>query len=430
MKKILITLFLLLPLSLFGLNVEEITTKKGIKVWFVKDTVSSVISMRAVIKNAGSIQDEDSKLGLSTFATKMMSRTSGDLGLKALERKMEQLSINTIDVSTDDDTLNITMQTLESSKKEAFLLLKNMLMSPKFSNEQIEVLRSQLIVSVQDQEKDPASVIDWERRSVIYKEHPYARRNEGTEETLRSITKEDLENFAKSRFSKEGLYIGICGNLTTEEVIELVDSFFGDFPDKSSLKKIEKTTLQLSGERVHIPWDVPQTVVQFVGEGFAPQESDFFANYVLYNILGSGTYQSLLMQEIRVKKGLTYDIRIRPLWDDYFASLQGKMSTTFEKTEDAIKSLKEIWQKLKDEGPTEDEVAKAKDYLINTYALSFMTTSNISHTLIQMQLDGRDKDYFKKRNDFFRKITKDDVQKAAKKLLNPEKLTIFTIGKK
>ena len=79
------------------------------------------------------------------------------------------------------------------------------------------------------------------------------------------------------------------------------------------------------------------------------------------------------------------------------------------------------------EGPTEDELAKAKSYLIGSYPLRFLTSMQIASQLLSVQLDGLGVDYIDQRNDLIAAVTIEDVRKAAKRLFD-EDLLVVRVG--
>ena len=74
-----------------------------------------------------------------------------------------------------------------------------------------------------------------------------------------------------------------------------------------------------------------------------------------------------------------------------------------------------------EDGPTEKELADAKDYLIGSYPLRFDTSRAIADQLLAIQLDGLGIDYIDKRNDLIAAVTIEDVRKAAARLFTGDR---------
>ncbi len=414
--------------QVWALEVQELTTKKGIKVWFVQDKTSDIISLQGVFKNAGRIQDPDNKLGLSDMATDLMTQGTKDLDYKSFTRKMEELSINKLEIDADDDHILITLQTLAPRRDQAFALLKDTLIAPRFDDVQIQALKEQTIAQIQEDAREPGKIASKELKKLLFPSAPYGRDNDGTLETIQGITKEDLENFIKTRFSKDSLIIGICGNLTPDEVTSSIDDLFGDLKESSALPKISVPALKLKGEVKEIPWDVPQTIVKFADGSISPKDPDFYAAYVLFTLLGGG-FESRLMQEVRVKRGFTYSISVAPLALELAPVFSGGFASKAENAGEAVRVIGEVWKDLIQNGPSVEEIEKAKDHIINSYVLGFSETKQVASQLVIAQLTGRTSDYFNKRNDIFKAITLEDVKRVIKRVLNTDTLTFVKVGK-
>jgi zinc protease len=412
----------------YAINVVQIETKKGIKIWFVEEKKSDIVAINAAFKNSGRVQDSDSKLGLSSFATALMKQGTESLDYKTLIRKQEELSIKSLNVEADTDHISVGIMTLSRTKTQACNLLKEILMRPRFDPIQMRTLKDQTIARLQEEERNPGSVATRAGQEILFKDHPYRRRNQGTIETIQNITKNDLDNFVKTRFSRDRLVVGVCGNLSRDEVIDLVDQMFGDLPLKSSLPEIARPQLNITGQTKEIPWDIPQTIIKFADQGISPKDPDIYAASILFNLLGSG-FEGRLMREVRVKRGLTYGIGVAPLSMELADILMGGLSASTKNTPEAIKVIKEIWKDLRENGATQEEVDKSKDALMNAYVLGFAQTTQIAGQLVNAQILDRSPDYFDKRNDLMKAVTLDDVKRVAQKVLNPDKLSFIIVGK-
>lgn len=431
MKSFLLVCVLMLSsfLKLEAIQVIPLETKKGIKVWFVEEKNSNIIALDAAFKNSGGVHDLDSKLGLSSFASSLMSKGTKNLEYKALIRKLEELSIASLGLNSGVDHIDVSLVTLSNTKEAAFGLLKEVLMQPRFDAQQMQVLKDQTISAIQEEERSPKSAATIKGQEILFKGHPYGRRNQGTVETIQNITSQDLQDFISTRFSRDRLIVGVCGNMTQDEVIKLVDDVFGGLPAQSKLPEIAKAQLTLNDQITHIDWDIPQTVIRFAGTGVSVKDPDIYAATVLFHFLGSGL-ESKLMKEIRIKRGLTYGIGVGLVSMEQADILAGGMATSSQNAIQAIDEVRKIWKDLAQNGATQEDVNKAKDSLTNSYVLRFTQTAQIASELVGIQLAGRDMDYFNKRNDLIQAVTLEDVNRVAKRLLDVDKFPFIKVGKK
>jgi zinc protease len=91
--------------------------------------------------------------------------------------------------------------------------------------------------------------------------------------------------------------------------------------------------------------------------------------------------------------------------------------------------VKQEWKRMREEGPTAEELADAKLFITGSYALRFSSTTSIANALVGVQLQNFPPDYFAKRNGYINAVTLEDVKRVAKRLLDPDALTFVIVGK-
>ena len=183
--------------------------------------------------------------------------------------------------------------------------------------------------------------------------------------------------------------------------------------------------MQGLGERIVVNLDVPQTVINFGGPGVARHDPDFFAAYVVNHIYGGGSMTSRLYHEVREKRGLAY-------WHPHQPDLDGPRQHRERRHRDALRprrprrsrSSTQETKRMADEGPTQEELDKAKAYLKGSYALAFDTSGKIAGQLVQIQLDKLGIDYPERRSAMIDAVTLADAKRVAKRLLDTKSLTV------
>ncbi|HUG61078.1 MAG TPA: insulinase family protein, partial [Methylomirabilota bacterium] len=170
-----------------------------------------------------------------------------------------------------------------------------------------------------------------------------------------------------------------------------------------------------------------QTVVRIASPGIARQDPNYMAAYVMEHILGGGSFSSRLYREIREARGLAYSVGASLVSYDHAAITIAATATRPESAEEVLSLLKDAFATMAAEGPTEAELAAAKQYLTGNYALRFDTSSKIAGQLVGLQLQGMPIDYFDIRNGLVEAVTIEDVRRVAKRLLSGP-ITTVTVG--
>ena len=139
------------------------------------------------------------------------------------------------------------------------------------------------------------------------------------------------------------------------------------------------------------------------------------------HILGGGTFSSRLFEEVREKRGLAYGVDSFLYNRDYDAGLVVSTATRADRAAETLSIIRAETKRMADEGPTPEELAFAKKYVIGAYAIANLDSSGaIARTLVQLQMDGLGIDYIDRRVKLIDDVTLDQVKAVAKRLLSAE----------
>ena len=155
----------------------------------------------------------------------------------------------------------------------------------------------------------------------------------------------------------------------------------------------------------------------------------FIPAYILNYIIGGGGFSSRLMEEVREKRGLAYSVYsyINPMQRS--SVYMGGVATKTDAMDQSLEVIRSELEKVAKNGPTEEELADAKQYLTGSYALNFTSSGAISGQLLGIQLQDLGIDYIPTRNSKVEKVTIEDMKRVAKRLLQPGQLFVTVVGK-
>jgi zinc protease len=242
------------------------------------------------------------------------------------------------------------------------------------------------------------------------------------------ISIDDLKAYTGRVLARDHLKVAVVGDIDAEAVKTMLDRVFGALPAKAELTPVADVSVQGLGRQVVVSLDVPQTVVEFGGAGIARKDPDFMAAYVVNHILGGGSFSSRLYQQVREKRGLVYSIYDGLLWYDHTALFLGATATRTASTGETVDLIQKEVHRLAEDGPSADELGKAKDYLGSSFALNLDTSNKIASLLVQLQMDNLGIDYFERRPAMLAAVTLDDAKRVARRLLDGGML-VTVVGK-
>jgi zinc protease len=396
-------------------KIERIVSPGGIEFWFVRDATVPLISLNFAFRG-GSVQDPDDKGGLAEMTVATLDEGAGEFDGTAFHDRLESKAIE-LQIRASREHIRGTLRSLKVNQDEAFNLLRLAMNEPRFDAAAVERMRTQHLTQLRRQSTNPNSIASRSWWATAFPGHAYGRPTNGTLESAARITPDDMRDYVRRVLARDTLKLGLVGDIDAETAGRLIDRTFGPLPAKAQLKAIPDATIQGLGSRTVVELNVPQAVVNFGGVGIARSDPDFMAAYIVNHILGGGSFSSRLYREVREVRGLAYGVNSSLSWYEHAAVLVGGTATRAESTAETIEVIEREVRRMAAEGPTDDEVAKAKTYLKGAFALNLDTSSKIASQLVQMQLDNLGIDYIERRSALIDAVTMEDTRRVAKRLL-------------
>ncbi len=430
MKRIIVFFFFFLftlPLQApQAAEVQRVVSPQGIEAWLIADHTNPIITMRFAFRG-GAALDPAGKEGLANMVSGLLDEGAGDLDSQAFQRRLEDLAIR-LRYSAGRDSFSGRFKTLSKHKKAAFDLLRLSLTGPRLDSEPIERIRSQIIAGLKSGLEDPDTIANRTLMRRLFPNHPYGRPVRGTIDSVKKITAKDLRHFIKQRLARTNLVIGVVGDIRPKKLGEFLDHTFGALP-KTATPWTVKDINPVNNRRPHvIKKTVPQSAIAFAQPGLKRNHPDYYAAVVLNYILGGGGFTSRLYLEVREKRGLAYDVStgLYPL--KHAGLIWGSSGTANARAAETLKLIRAEWLRMVQKGVTQKELENAKTYLTGSFALRFTSSSRIASMLVGMQFHNLGIDYIDRRNQFIESVTRENVNRLAKDLLDPDKLSIIVVG--
>lgn len=409
-----------------AMTIQRVVSPGGIEAWLVEDHSLPIIALSLAFRGGAALDPAD-KSGLATMVASTIDEGAGPLDSAAFQRRLSELGID-LRFEAGQDDFTGTLRSLTRDRDEAFDLLRLALTEPRFDEEPIGRLRSQLLAVLASDAEDPGKIAGDTFWQTLFPGHPYGRDPMGTPESLPRIARADLQGFARTRFARDRLMLGVVGDITPAELAPALDRIFGSLPATGAPIALPAAEPQGAGRIVVVDRDVPQSVILLGQPGIKRDDPDFYAAALLMQTLGGG-FGSRLTREVREKRGLAYSVGADLATYDLVGLITGSTATQNARAKESIDLIRQIWGEMAETGPTEAELDDARDYIVGSYALRFTSSSRIAGNLVALQLEKLGIDYMEKRNALFEAVTLADVRRVAKRLLDPAKLAWVVVGK-
>ena len=408
-----------------GFDFEKLQTNSGIQFWFVKDNSIPIISVNFSFSGGSSLEKKENH-GLSNLMVAMMDEGTENYNSKEFKNTMK-LNGMKLSFSSQKNRIDGVFQIISSQSKEGFNLFKEALNFPKFSEDEIEKVKKQIVASIKIDQSNISSIASDKFNENFFGDHIFSRNIKGSIDSIQNFKRKDLIEFHKKAFQKKNLVIGVAGDIDKKKIINFIDFVFGDLEDTYQIPVIDSFSDLSVGEKLY-EIKTPQTSVLFGHPGLARNDKDFFALRIANYILGGGGFQSRLYKNIREKKGLVYSVYSYLLPYENDGVLVGGFQTRNKSVYKTIKSVKKNWRDIQKKGISKDELENAKDYFNGSFTRNFTSTNSIAGLLQIVQYYKLGDNYFKRREEIINSVDLKKVNEVATQYFKSEDLFFMIVG--
>lgn len=408
-------------------EVQTVTSAKGVTAWLVEAHTVPIVSMNFSFEG-GAALDPFGKEGAADLMSAMMTEGAGDLSAERFKAETTRLAMG-LYFNANSDTVEGTLASLGKNRDASFALLKLVLTTPRFDGDAFARVQQLSLQSRKQQALDQNGIASLAWSARAFPGHVYGRQPAGTAASVANVTASDLPVLHKAMFNRRTLKVAVVGDIDAATLARLLDEVFGELPDTAPATTAKEVSVAPGPAFDVIDYDGPQTVVYFGVPSISGDGRDSWAAYLLSEILGGSATFARLNQSLREKSGLTYGVNYFDASAPHASFQLGSFSTANETAKQAIDLLKSELARMAQDGPTAEELRKAKAYVNGSYPLRFTTNMSISATLLSAQQRGRGTGFMQARPDKVNAVTLADIKAVAAKLLQPENQIIVMAGK-
>jgi len=308
-------------------------------------------------------------------------------------------------------------------------ILSDMLFNSLLSLEEIEKEKGTIIQELRMNKDQPSRHVWSFWSKLLYGFQPAGREGVGTEESIKAMTREYFVEFLEGLYTEENAVFCLAGKIPDiEEAFNCIDNFFCDI--KSGKPKIIKSAVVESQAEPSILFekkDIEQSHIILGVRTYNVHHPKLAALDVLDTILG-GNSSSRMFLEIREKRGLAYYVGTFSSCQSDVGNFGTRAGVAREKLPEAITVIIDEYKKICDEKVTDDELKRAKDYLIGSWQMHLESSGNIASNL-SWQWVMKDKvESFSKEIKKIQAVTAQDVQEVAQEIFVNKGLNLAVIG--
>jgi zinc protease len=407
------------------MTIQSVTSKGGITAWLVQDSGIPFTALEIQFRGGTSL-DAPGKRGAVNLMTALIEEGAGDLDAQGFAAARDAMAAS-FSFRSYGDSISVSAKFLTEFRDPATDLLRLALTKPRFDQDAVERVRGQVLAGLRADAKDPGTLASDTFNKLAFADHPYGSSGDGTIDSVTALTRDDIVAAHKGALARDRIYVAAAGDISPEDLGTLLDRLFDGLP-ATGAPLPERVEWTLSKGVTTVDFPTPQSVVMFGHGGLKRDDPDFFAAFILNEVLGGGRFSARLMTEVREKRGLTYGIGTGLAPMDHAEMWLGQFSSDNDKVAEAIKVVQDEWQKLATTGISAQELADAKTYMTGSYPLRFDSNEAIAGILVGMQMEDLPIDYAVTRNDKVNAVTLDDIKRVAARLMKPDALHFVVVG--
>ena len=413
-------------------KVIETTLKNGLRVLIAERHELPVIGVRLVV-GAGAGDLEGARPGALSFLGGMIEQGTKKRSALQISDDFEAIGAQH-GAWFDWDSGGVSVKVLADKLDPALELMSDVALNPTFPDAEVERLRARRIASIQSEKSSPGTVAQNAVAAALFgRAHPYGHSLSGEETDAKKLTRAELVNAYQRLFVPKNAAIVVAGDITKDALIPKLEATFGLWKAAGTpvAHKGPKTPAKPAVDKRIVLVDKPgaQSQIQIVRPGVPFSTKDRDSLVVMNAILG-GMFSSRINLNLREKNAYTYGAR------SYFAMRHGAgpflagASVVAEKTVPAIKEVFVELEGLRSGGPTDEELALAKESIRMAMPGRFETCGDVASAIADLVVYDLPLDEYEKRPGRIDAVTAADVKRVAALYLEAKAMTVIVVGGK
>jgi zinc protease len=406
--------------------INKVTLDNGITLLVKENHANPTFAIRTIFLGGVRYEDESNN-GINNFIAGMLTKGTAKRTAEEIADEVESMA-SSLDGYSGKNSMGVSGTFLSRYTKEALEITADLTLAPIFKEEEIEKRKKHVLAAIKRQEDELTSLVFNLFKATLYEKSPYKFNMLGTEDTVKSFSRDTLKEYYKKVVAPENLVISIAGDVDTSEITKLVKKYFGDMqkgefkapfvPQEEEHTKIKTAVIEKDKEQTHIVLGFP---------GVSVRDDDKESLEVLSTVLSR--QGGRLFIELRDKQSLAYSLTSFSQEGYDPGSFIVYMATSTEKKDKAIKGILTELEKIVNEEVPEDELNMARNYLIGSHEIGLQRNSaqaaQIGFDEIYGLGYGHYKDYAKR----ILAVTADDIIRVARKYIRLDRYTLAVVGK-
>jgi zinc protease len=367
--------------------------------------------------------------GLASMTAGLMNESTSEHSTEEMSQALQKLG-SSISVDSGSMYTSIFVSTLTKNLSPTLALLREKMFSPAFSEADFERVKKQVVESIKQSKKDPASLSRTAFSRLLYGETIAGYTGSGDEESLASMTREDVQKFYEAHFKPEDAKIIVVSDLDRASIMASLPSVLEGWKGKAPSLSLSLPEPEVKGTRIYLvnKDDATQSNIR-IGKRSVLRDytGEFYRLGLMNHALGSGS-TARLHQNLREDKGYTYGAYSGFQGGKHGGNFVALSSVRADVTLESIKEFISELSRFHDSGPNADEIALMRSAINQEDALKYETPNAKLGFISKILEYNLPRDFVKQQAEIVSSITKAELDALAKKHLDLDEMFILVVG--
>lgn len=401
--------------------------KNGLTVLVLERRAIPLVHFRLLVKS-GSIADPAGREGTAALLARVLKRGTRSRPAQQFAEEIEFVG-GEVTTSADLEQLVVTGEFASRDIEIAFNLIADMVVHPAFREAELQKEKRQQIAALIGRLDRPEEVADEALAAWLFGSHPYGRPIDGTERSVQAIGASDVTGLHAARFVPNNAVLAIVGDVGATQAAQKAERYFGAWKRRPVTDTRPPDPAPVRGRRVLLvdKPDATQAQIRLGAVGIRRSDPEYFPLLTGNTILGGG-FTSLLVEEVRVKRGLTYSIHSSVQARRAPGSIVISTSSRIEGVRETIEASLEQVRRLRDGSIPEDALDKARSYLTGRFPLQIESPEGLAASVLSVEFYGLEPDFLNQFARRVRSVGADAARKTAQRYLPIDDLAIVVVG--
>ncbi len=411
-----------------GQEVQRRVLPNGLVLYLYPDRRLPLVEATALLRGGTAYEGEDAWTAMVLLGSQLRAGGTAATPAAVLDATLERMAAS-IETQAGAEAITATLNVLSRDVDRGLDLLVEVLRTPALDAAKLQVARGRLLEEIRRRDEDPARLAGRTFSRLLYTDrHPEGRELDPAR--VRAVTPPGLRALHARYIHPNNMFLAVAGDFDPAEMAARVERAFGAWPRAAvALPPLPRAEHRLRAGVYVVPRPLGQATILLGHLGIDRTNPDRYAVELMDIILGRSGFTSRITERVRSDEGLAYSVgTFYATGTRDLGAFRTSVQTKNESVGRATAAVLEEIRKMTEAPVAEEELAIAKDGLVNSFVFRWQSPMQVAAQLMTLEFDGLPPDYYETVLDRYRAIGAADILRVAQRYLHPDQMTIVVVG--